>query len=1695
MKQTNGTISFWLILMASIFLVLPSHTFSSSYIDVMEKNYSVANVPLAFVNLVKQGEWVGFYLDDHRHSKTGEQFELFPGSTKAHIQGMARSPRIGRPPVFYVSVGEGGFASDAYAGIMVVEMGSSSQVNGERVGSNRLQKNTDTIFTWPPQDDKVLDIIETNDAHPSGMAMVGDILAVPMGGFVHFYNCMDPTNPKRMKYALPLIDDWGNATGANGVAITKLPDGRFLLVTDTDKGAHFYWSYVNKKSFFERDGFGAVKKNPDGTLKEAKDIFHRAFGLGDPIDYWPEGPWVKKKNKESNVTKNHLVEQSNYLLLDKNYLQSLRLPGNEPAWPFKNEDLIDVIPQPEDSRMFQGMNFVDQIGEDGGYRIFLVGSCNSHEYTPENSTKGRDELYLLEVHDFDSENTLHLEPVAIVNKVTRSPQTGNDNYKAKNRIYWESEGVDIFGITWYLYHYDWTYPVYTTRWQANFNAGAGTYVSPSGELLFYGASHFADGFMSPSANYFQYERRGKYTENDFFKMAEYSNRYVSTDYLDTPLGTCGIRFRANALRSEYTLSEWDTLSLNGEAYMVKPWVRMFANSNYTGESVMMDWQNQLDDDDNDLQDDYDDFSLLDGDGGFDNQMSSFMWCGPPDATLTFYTEDSFLDEGFPEQTWGPFDGTGNVQQFQVPGIYDDEISSVKIVWTEPSVDYDWDHFGPGNLVEDITYPYRATYHPAPGTSSSTVSLDVAGSVMEAQINVFNKAPRLDYIILGQGKGSGLEVTLNGKWFDAVDVGTVEVTWDVPDETTKNTYETAPGIFQIQHVYDAPGLYDVEVCLFDGEERTCATDTLYIQDCTYDETTITDDSIAYLERFGRSAAIDGNMMVIGAQNKSDLFIEYGAAYVYQLNDTNEWVKVWTLFPPDDLWNPDWNGPYTHYGASVAVSGRSFVVGSPGYYTRDENDGAAWVYRWNPAIEWWERTKLIADDGGAGDWFGNSVSMDGDRVVVGAPHFGITGDKRGGAYIFDWDGSAWVQTAKLNASDGANYDRFGFSVAVKGNRIVVGSRDDDNDENDISGAGSAYIFQLNDAYGWQETAKLTGKKEINDHGTYIEYKHFGSAVATDGNRVVVGEPGDEETKVGSVYVFEWDGIVWVQVPPNYLWNGSDWVYIPPDHDWGTEDLPPTFTSLDGDRGDSFGTSVAIESNRIVVGAVHDNSDAGSAWVYDWTAGGWDMGKKLTLTIEKYDGFGKSVSISGGRIAVGADRADRGSSETENETGAVYLIEALMCREDDCIEDNLAPWVMTQDITVQLDAADTASITASDVDNGSSDNCEIESLSVSPDYFNCDNVGAITVTLMATDTDGNMNSSEAIVTVEDGVLPTAATKDVVVELDENGNAEISPNYVDNGSSDNCGIEGLSLSQTAFDCTLLGDNTVILTVMDQTGNENTAEAVVTVEDNLAPSLTIPDDIMIEAQGAQTTVDIGDAIASDNCSADISNDAPTAFAPGITLVNWTAMDVSGNSTIKIQMIRIIGYNNIISVAISKLTPFIGESKHIAKAIREIEKSLKENLWLDGIHLNEKHGHKVFDHDRKAVKHLQKLLKHPREDEDDDSDSDSDKDDNTISEAASAAIQSAIISLVEADRVITTTLYDEVAIMPVVNPDNQQIVEKDLAKALTDIQKAEAFAANGKEDKAIKYYRNAWKHIIHAKKNALKENKPHDDDDDSDSDD
>ncbi|OXA69827.1 hypothetical protein B0A67_17980, partial [Flavobacterium aquidurense] len=241
---------------------------------------------------------------------------------------------------------------------------------------------------------------------------------------------------------------------------------------------------------------------------------------------------------------------------------------------------------------------------------------------------------------------------------------------------------------------------------------------------------------------------------------------------------------------------------------------------------------------------------------------------------------------------------------------------------------------------------------------------------------------------------------------------------------------------------------------------------------------------------------------------------------------------------------------------------------------------------------------------------------------------------------------------------------------------------------------------------------------------------------------------------------------------------------------------------------------------------------------------------------------------------------------------------------VEDKVKPIVITQNITIQLDASGNAIITEAEIDNGSTDICGITTMTLDKKDFDCSNIGDNTVTLTVTDVNGNSDSKAATVTVEDKVKPIVVTQNITIQLDASGKATITAAEINDGSTDNCGIDEITLDKKDFDCTNVGDNIVTLTVTDVNGNSDSKTATVTVEDKVKPIMVTQNiTIQLDASGnaviTEAEIDNG---STDNCTiATITLDKKDFDCTniGANTVTLTVTDVNGNSDSKTATVTV----------------------------------------------------------------------------------------------------------------------------------------------------------------------------------------------------
>ena len=410
-----------------------------------------------------------------------------------------------------------------------------------------------------------------------------------------------------------------------------------------------------------------------------------------------------------------------------------------------------------------------------------------------------------------------------------------------------------------------------------------------------------------------------------------------------------------------------------------------------------------------------------------------------------------------------------------------------------------------------------------------------------------------------------------------------------------------------------------------------------------------------DEFGYAVAIDGDTAVVGAYFEdedaagSNTKSEAGSAYVFVRNGSGVWSQQAKLVASDRNNNDQ-------FGFAVGVSGDTIVVGAR-YEDEDaggENtltsSGSAYVFKRTGAV-WAQEAKLAAADRAGYDYFGWSVGIDRDTVVVGAYYEDHDAggaeykNAAGSAYVFTRHGTEWSQQQKLVASDRYGYtlspssyagygDQFGHAVAINGDTIVVGARYEDHDadgENSKTNAGSAYVFVRNGSGVWSQQQKIVaGDRRRSDD--------FGWSVAVDADTVIVGaryqdyDAGDKNSKsdAGAAYIFTRTGSTWSQ--------------------------QQKIVASDRASGDYFGHAVAVDGDAVIVGAYGEDdgltgvkSLVGAVYVFTRAGTVWSQQKKLgALDGGAGDYLGFAVGFSGDTVVAGAYRQDTGFSNA----GAAYF-----------------------------------------------------------------------------------------------------------------------------------------------------------------------------------------------------------------------------------------------------------------------------------------------------------------------------------------------------------------------------------------------------------------------------------------------------------
>ncbi len=381
------------------------------------------------------------------------------------------------------------------------------------------------------------------------------------------------------------------------------------------------------------------------------------------------------------------------------------------------------------------------------------------------------------------------------------------------------------------------------------------------------------------------------------------------------------------------------------------------------------------------------------------------------------------------------------------------------------------------------------------------------------------------------------------------------------------------------------------------------------------------------------------------------------------------------------------PLDIFGDTVAMSGDTVVVGAFGESSNAtgvngdqtnnlaSNSGAVYVFVRSGGT-WFQQAYLKASNTDVNDFFGSSVAISGDTLVVGARFedsnaTGVNGDQgnnlsfnSGAAYVFVRSGSSWSQQAYLKASNTDAGDRFGESVAVSADTVVVGAPNESSSATGINGdqsndlatdSGATYVFVRSGTTWSQQAYVKASNTDVDDW--------FGRSVAVSDNTVVVGAAFEDSNAIG---------VNGDQSNNSSTESGAAYVFVRSGTNWSQQAY---LKASNTDASDLFGTSVAVSDNTVVVGATFEDSsatgvngdqtdnsveNAGAAYVFIRSGSTWSQQAYLKASnTDANDIFGDSVAIDGDTVVVGAREDSNAtgidgdqSNNLANNSGAAYV-----------------------------------------------------------------------------------------------------------------------------------------------------------------------------------------------------------------------------------------------------------------------------------------------------------------------------------------------------------------------------------------------------------------------------------------------------------
>jgi Secretion system C-terminal sorting domain/FG-GAP repeat len=535
----------------------------------------------------------------------------------------------------------------------------------------------------------------------------------------------------------------------------------------------------------------------------------------------------------------------------------------------------------------------------------------------------------------------------------------------------------------------------------------------------------------------------------------------------------------------------------------------------------------------------------------------------------------------------------------------------------------------------------------------------------------------------------------------------------------------------------------------------------------------------------SLSADGQTVAIGAYLNEGSGLNAGHVRVYQ-RISGIWLQIGADIDAEAI------NDYSGWSVSLSDNGLSVAIGAYQNSGNGLHAGQVRVFQFVSGN--WVQQGADLDGEAAGDQFGFSVSLsaDGQTVAVGAPDNAGNGEQAGHVRIFKFNDNTWQQLGSDLNGEAAG-DRSGSTVSMSsdGQTVAIGSQ-----YNDGNGAESGHVrvYQWVDGAWAQQGADVDGEAAGDFSGYSVN-------LSIDGKTIAVGAPQNDGNglNAGQTRVYKLISGSWAQLGADI--NGES------TGDWA-----------------GYSVSLSADGQTVAIGAVLNDEnglDAGQTRVYKLVSGIWtQLGADIdSEAANDWSGYSVSLSADGQAVAIGAPFNDANGFDAGH-----VRIYTLGCQ----FSDNTPPTAVCQNLTVVLDANGEATISENQVNNGSADNCGLQSSVLSQTYFDCSNLGANTVILTVTDQSNLTATCSAVVTLSSNT-ELLSLSEITVNCFDNGTVDIATDdlysytfTVTNGSflgnyavSDGLTTLGTPAYGTAFvsaQAPIAGASVLTLTIADAT-------------------------------------------------------------------------------------------------------------------------------------------------------------------------------------------------------------------------------------------------------------------------------------------